>query len=204
MDNVSNLPSTSFTRALGELPRLSRRDTALLTETIARLMSHYWTADDHPAARQAQIEDWLEDLSEFGLDVARLACADWRQSQTRRPTPADIRRIAVAEWNRRNPQPPPVYLPEPPPLIEDETKRAEMAARAAGLANLMKAGLVPEPLIGPQPKRGMSDEERDAYIAGRLEVPGQRELSREEADAALANLRMSFGLPPETPPGEGR
>jgi hypothetical protein len=41
----------------------------------------------------------------------------------------------------------------------------------------------------------MSSAERDAYIAGRRPIAGQRELSRDEADAALGNLRQSFGLP---------
>jgi hypothetical protein len=35
------------------------------------------------------------------------------------------------------------------------------------------------------------------YIAGRVTVPGQRVLSREEADAALALLRASLKLPQE-------
>ncbi len=172
-----------------------------MSETIARLMNHYWTADDHPAVRQAQIEDWLEDLAEFGLGVVRFACGDWRRDQTRRPTPADIRRIAVVEWCRQNPQPQRAYEPEAAPRIEDETKRAEMAGRAAGLANLMKAGLVPEPLIAPPAKDQERERWLDDYIAGRVEVLGQRELSCEDANAALANLRMSLGLPPEAGAG---
>ncbi len=51
----------------------------------------------------------------------------------------------------------------------------------------------------------MSEEEEDEkrrrwlsdYVAGRVAVPGQRQLTREEADKALASLRMGFGLPPE-------
>ncbi len=35
------------------------------------------------------------------------------------------------------------------------------------------------------------------YVAGRVGVPAQRRLTREEADKALANLRMSLGLEPE-------
>ncbi len=175
---------------------------ALMSETIARLMNHYWTADDHPAVRQAQIEDWLEDLSEFGLGVVRFACGDWRRDQTRRPTPADIRRIAAVEWNRQNPQAQPAYQPEAAPRIEDETKRAEMAGRAAGLASLMKAGLVPEPLVAPPAKDQERERWLDDYIAGHVLVRGQRELSREEANAALANLRMSFGLPHEDQEGD--
>jgi hypothetical protein len=43
----------------------------------------------------------------------------------------------------------------------------------------------------------MTREDLDAYIAGRLQVPGQRVLTRAEAERSLANLRMSFGLSPE-------
>ncbi len=79
------------------------------------MMGHYWTADDHPAARQAQIEDWLEDLDEFDVAIVRAACREWRQTQSRRPTPADIRFLAIGEVRRCNPDPEPVYLPPPEP-----------------------------------------------------------------------------------------
>jgi hypothetical protein len=57
---------------------------------VSRLLNHYWTADDHPAVRQAQVEDWLEDLCDFDLQAIEDACARWRRSWSRRPTPADI------------------------------------------------------------------------------------------------------------------
>lgn len=65
-------------------------------------MSHYWTSDDHPAIRQAQIEDWITDLIEFPIGVVEIVCQDWRRTQTRRPTPADLRALAVAEDDRRS------------------------------------------------------------------------------------------------------
>ena len=77
---------------------LKRREISGL---IARLLSHYWTADDDPALRRTQAEDWLEDLAEFEVDDVRGACAEWRRSQTRRPVPADIRALAIAEQHRR-------------------------------------------------------------------------------------------------------
>lgn len=61
---------------------------------MSRLLSHYWTADDEPAARQAQIEDWIEDLVEFGPDIAAAACGEWRRRPGgKRPTPGDIRAL---------------------------------------------------------------------------------------------------------------
>ena len=62
---------------------------------IARLMSHYWTAADPVQTRQAQLEDWLDDLVEFGPAAVAEACREWRRTQSRRPTPADIRRLAA-------------------------------------------------------------------------------------------------------------
>lgn len=60
---------------------------------IVRLMSHYWTADDPPAAREAQTLDWIEDLVEFGTDSVARACGEWRRTQSKRPTIADIRAL---------------------------------------------------------------------------------------------------------------
>jgi hypothetical protein len=60
---------------------------------IARLLNHFWTAADHPAVRQAQIEDWLDDLREFPYDDIRAACRDWRRTHTKRPTIAEIRNL---------------------------------------------------------------------------------------------------------------
>jgi hypothetical protein len=64
-------------------------------------MSHYWTADDHPAARQAQIEDWIADLVEFDLEVIEFACREWRRKEIRRPLPAQIRDLAEQETGHR-------------------------------------------------------------------------------------------------------
>jgi hypothetical protein len=46
-----------------------------------------------PAIRQAQIEDWVDDLVGFPLGKVEDALTEWRQSESRRPTPADIRKI---------------------------------------------------------------------------------------------------------------
>ena len=69
-------------------------------------MNHYWKEDDHPAVRQAQIEDWIEDLAEFPIEFVASACREWRQTKTRRPTPVEIRELCIgahrhAEQNRK-------------------------------------------------------------------------------------------------------
>jgi len=87
-----------------------------MAELIARLLSHYWTADDHPAMRQAQAEDWLDDLTEFDGDVVALACQEWRQSYNRRPTPHDIREACIREASRRRERSQRSDVPGPPKL----------------------------------------------------------------------------------------
>jgi hypothetical protein len=67
---------------------------------VSKLLSHYWTADDHPATRQAQIEDWIEDLVDFKIEDVEAACREWRRTQTHRPTPAQI--IALVRQCRRS------------------------------------------------------------------------------------------------------
>jgi hypothetical protein len=60
-----------------------------------RLLSHYWAGDEPEAVRQAQIEDWITDLVEFPLHVVADMCQRWRQTETRRPLPTDIRRLCI-------------------------------------------------------------------------------------------------------------
>ncbi len=66
-----------------------------LAAITTRLISHYWTANDDPRMRQAQIEDWIDDLIEFDVPVVTQVCQEWRRTQTRRPLPADIRRMCI-------------------------------------------------------------------------------------------------------------
>lgn len=68
-----------------------------ISAIVTRLLAHYWTADEHPRVRQAQLEDWLEDLVEFGPAIVAAACRDYRQSGAahRRPIPIDIRRLCI-------------------------------------------------------------------------------------------------------------
>jgi len=57
-------------------------------------MLHYWTAQQLPdTARAAIAQDWVDDLAEFSPEIVAEACTAWRRSQTRRPTPADLREL---------------------------------------------------------------------------------------------------------------
>lgn len=52
--------------------------------------------------RQAQVEDWLEDLIEFGPAVVADACREWRRSPiNRRPVPGEIRKLCIEATSRQ-------------------------------------------------------------------------------------------------------
>jgi hypothetical protein len=118
----SNLPAKSFMRDSRGVPTPSRR----VSELIARLLSHYWTADDHPAMRQAQAEDWIEDLVELPTECVEEACREWRQTQTRRPVPSEIRILAITAQARMRDR---SILALPAPELSDEEILKAITAR---------------------------------------------------------------------------
>jgi hypothetical protein len=160
---TQNLPAKSSSRGLGSPPRHLRR----VSELVARLMNHYWTANDPAAMRQAQIEDWIEDLIELPIECVEEACREWRRTGHRRPLPSEIRILAIAEQRRRNPPPESVYLPPPEPRIEDPVERAEMARRMGELARIVTAGLA-MPTADDATPRPAAHENPDALRRGRV------------------------------------
>ena len=99
---------------------------------VTKLLSHYWTSEEHAAARQAQVEDWIDDLVEFGSGVVQEACAEWRRSETRRPLPADIRKLCAEErdrreWRATRALPPPAPVPTQRQLDAAEERRLAIA-----------------------------------------------------------------------------
>jgi hypothetical protein len=99
------------------------RQTASL---IARLMSHYWASDTPTEIRREMAMDWLDDLREFGPDIVSAACGAWRRSQTKRPTPADVRRLCIEEQTERR-----MSVPAfPSPTAEQKERRDEARADA--------------------------------------------------------------------------
>jgi hypothetical protein len=88
-----------------------RREVSAL---VAKLMSHYWTADDPEPIRRAQAEDWIADLVEFDLADIVAAITVWRRDSTHRPTIAHIRQLCIAEEASRNTQSHYLALAGPP------------------------------------------------------------------------------------------
>ena len=65
---------------------------------MTRLLNHYWSAADPANVRQAQVEDYLEDLREFGAASVERACHDWRQSQPgKKPAPGFLRSMCIQQ-----------------------------------------------------------------------------------------------------------
>lgn len=94
-ENPSGEPATdsrNYLRPINSTSALQERLThgREVSAKLAALMAHYWTPDDHPAVRQAQLGDWLEDLGDYSIDEVAAACKWWRQRYNRRPTPADL------------------------------------------------------------------------------------------------------------------
>jgi hypothetical protein len=76
-----------------------------LAALIATLLSHFWTAADPPASREAQIADWIEDLHEFPYHDIAAACREWRRAHTKRPSIAEIRNLCREAHQHPRPAP---------------------------------------------------------------------------------------------------
>ena len=103
---IVRLPQRNSSREPSSPSKKSSPETlAELSAMVSRLLNHYWTGDDPAAVRKTQIADWLEDLREFRLAIIENAIREWRRTETRRPTIADIRKLccaaAFAEQERR-------------------------------------------------------------------------------------------------------
>ena len=59
------------------------------------MLSHFWTANEDARLRREQIHDWLDDLGAFASSIVASAVTEWRQTQSKRPVPADIRTICL-------------------------------------------------------------------------------------------------------------
>jgi hypothetical protein len=115
------------------------------------MMNHYWTDRDHLATRQAEIEDWLDDLVEFPTGAIEGAIITWRRNERRRPTPADIRRL---------------ILPDPPREVEAGAAYAPFAPSRLSLAQLQKHRAATAPLWDLV-RRAKEGEDPDMLIAER-------------------------------------
>lgn len=104
--DTNGLPSRSSTLAplspsSAAPASVKRLNESLIAERITTLLSHYWTADDDERLRDLQLGDWLDDLGNYDAPDVATAIKQWRHSQTRRPTPADIVKLVGAIHSER-------------------------------------------------------------------------------------------------------
>jgi hypothetical protein len=76
-----------------------------LKARIATLLSHYYHATNDVNINMAVATDWVDCLRVFPQAAIEKACAQWRDTEKRKPTPSDIRSKAIAafgeiEWNK--------------------------------------------------------------------------------------------------------
>lgn len=110
--------------------------------------------DERPEVRKHVMADWLDDLLEFAPIHVANACDQWRRSQNRRPTPADIRKLAQESrdtWERpikpRAPRlasadgyrPPP--MPADPTTVRPNWKQIRFPDLAAAERDLFRHGV---------------------------------------------------------------
>lgn len=67
----------------------------LLRGRIATLLSHYFTATKNENINGMIAMDWIESLSPFPQIAIESAIRHWRDNDSRKPKPADIRKLAV-------------------------------------------------------------------------------------------------------------
>jgi hypothetical protein len=125
---ITDRPSATGNTSSKDLAALQDCDDTRreIASAVARLLLHYRHLDLPASAQEMIAEDWLEDLSELHIDDVRFACREWRQTQPYRPTPADIRLLAIAEHRRRNPIPEPPYIPPSAPREHTAEEVAEV------------------------------------------------------------------------------
>lgn len=61
---------------------------------VATLLAHYFVVSADETLNTAIAVDWLESLRDIPQDFVRRAIEHWRDNETRKPKPADIRLLA--------------------------------------------------------------------------------------------------------------
>jgi len=72
---------------------------------IATLLSHYFQATTNSDINQMVGTDWIDCLAVFPNECIKEAVNWWRDNETKKPTPANIRKLAIKsfgiiEWER--------------------------------------------------------------------------------------------------------
>lgn len=100
------------------------------------LLSHYYQPQVDEGIDELAMTDWIMALGDIPQQAVADACQDWLRNETRRPTPADIRRKAEARIER--PAPPSEEAePFAPAVISLDERRERMTALSELYRDLM-------------------------------------------------------------------
>ena len=178
-------------------PQLMTREW--LTGRVMVLLSHFYIQETDPAVVMAQAADWFDTLWDVPQAAVEMACRDYlRSGPRRRPSPGDIRNMAVK------------HLPKPSRKNADDLmldgpprERADPSAAAAIMA---AAGFTPKRMTAiARAPMALSFAEAET-VAERPRVPHWTEtasasqLARLEAirwaDPAIRECRIAAGMVP--------
>lgn len=113
---------------------------AKIAKHIALLLSHYFVTGEAAPLRRSQANDWIDDLKEFHEAIVADSGRYWRQNETRRPTPADIRRLCLeVTFDKEGPAPIiGITLPSPAEEAARIRQRQEIGERMGHLVKAMR------------------------------------------------------------------
>jgi hypothetical protein len=107
-----------------------------LVERISSAMCHFFANLSDEKINALVALDWIETLREFPFDCVLKAFADWRNSSAKKPTPSEIRALAITAYGRRE---------------WDYLQRAKMIAGMMPSSTAIEK--VDEPWIPPTPEQ---------------------------------------------------
>lgn len=118
-----------------DAPRPSARWTAM---EVMALLSLYYQPDIPEGVDEMAMANWIEALADLPQDAVKLGMKAWIRGETRRPTPADIRRLAESHLEPKKPPAPEDDEWPFRPQVVDIKSRQEYSARMAEAFPMIK------------------------------------------------------------------
>jgi hypothetical protein len=121
---MANIPAVSQPSS----PARDANHREWVAGAVSVLLAFYWQDrefDDYVLAEQGKL--WCDDLAGFPRPVLERALTEWRKTQPRRPSPADI----IALCRKYAPRPPVVAQLEAPERRTTPEERERIAAMVA-------------------------------------------------------------------------
>jgi hypothetical protein len=153
-----------------------RCDQIRLTDSLHTLLGLYFIPNESDAERARQIAVFVLDLADMSEDCVWWAIREWRRTETRRPTPAGLRQLAMMrrhEASKRRRVPVPPTLIEPPRRDTTMEERKEILAKIAKDLGLVKgrdeqwtlpSDLTPAPRVPHWSEGAKADDPRYAAL----------------------------------------